>query len=110
MTNDVAEARPGGDAAYGASLTPKGKIILDVFAHRASSDVNDGAMIHRRVFYSTSIETARRRYVSSHARVFASSPRRNIFESLTKRTDERTHAVYAKFTQDESAEKGDHHE
>ena len=41
MTNDVAEARPGGDAAYGASLTPKGKIILDVFAHRASSDVND---------------------------------------------------------------------
>ena len=42
MTNDVAEARPGGAAAYGASLTPRGKIILDVFAHRASSDVNDG--------------------------------------------------------------------
>ncbi len=110
MTNDVAEARPGGAAAYGASLTPKGKIILDVFAHRASSDVNDGDDDPSPCFL-LDVDRDRAEEVGvTRARVFASSPRRKIFESLTKRTDERTNAVYAKFTQDESAEKGDHHE
>ena len=42
VTNDVSTARPGGDAAYGASLTPKGKIILDVFAHREDDDGGGG--------------------------------------------------------------------
>jgi len=71
-------------------------------------------MIHRRVFYSTSIETARRRYVSRRARVFRVFAETKHFpvadEPNRTEPNARTQFTRAKFTQDESAEKGGHHE
>lgn len=114
MTNDVAEARPGGDAAYGASLTPKGKIILDVFAHRASSDVNDGNDDPSPCFL-LDVDRDRAEEVGVVARarfrVFAETKHFPVADEPNRtEPNERTNAVYAKFTQDESAEKGGHHE
>ena len=98
MTNDVAEARPGGDAAYGASLTPKGKIILDVFAHRASSDVNDGDDDPSPCFL-LDVDRDRAEEVGvTRARVFTSSPRQNfrVADETNRRTNERSlREIYA---------------
>jgi len=58
-------------------------------------------MIHRRVFYSTSIETARRRYVSRRARVFRVFAETKHFPvadepNRTERTHERSlREIYA---------------
>ena len=41
MTNDVRALREGGDAAYCATLTPKGKIFADAFVRLAGSESDE---------------------------------------------------------------------
>ena len=96
VTNDVSTARPGGDAAYGASLTPKGKIILDVFAHREDDDGGgDGSPCFLLDVDRDRAEEVRRVVASSRRVAFSSLTNFSIFSIL--------YTVYSKFTQDESA-------
>lgn len=98
MTNDVSTARPGGDAAYGASLTPKGKIILDVFAHRENDAEGGGGDGSTCFLLDVDRDRAEEvRLVVCLFRVVRVADE-EFFLSIF-----RTTTVYSKFTPDESA-------